>query len=329
MPHHACSPPLPGPERARDYLAHYCFDQSKKTGAWFTYGVPVLIVFAVLSILIVLNRAQSAPPSPSGPTDFLNLFSPIVTFGLLLAGLWQWRTARREMSMDQYYERLNIANQWWKSSPSARKLMGGFATDSEDPDMTMYVCLEIDNLEYVIEKYRIGYVDDEQACRGLKAFEIRCLASAEFRQIARRRVHLGDYTPRTAKVVCRVCDEVTNLIEHHRASQFASGIPPENQTHFHIAAAAAINVTPGPPPPPFTAAKDGGMDNSVLPFGGRRRSDRVSGSVSPEGEVASTTNSGTAQAGSASGEGTGKDGSPSSADTDGQYESGSLTRREG
>jgi len=279
MPHKTCSPPLDGPEKTKDYLAHYCFTSPalfKRLDLWLLIAAAVLAVLVGVAITgLDMGRGES----------LLSALSPVLTMGLLIAGFWQWRGARQEISMDKYYERLEISNQWWKASPSVRNFMSGSTWPSEDPDMTMYVCLEIDNLEYVIEKYRIGYVDDEQACRGLKAFQVRCLNSSEFRAIARRRVHLGDYTPRTTNVVCKVCDEVDNLIEHHRTRELASGSHPDSRMHLHITAAAAVHVTPSLP-----QVEEGvGQSNSVVPFG-RRSSDKSAGAASftTGGEVAST-----------------------------------------
>jgi hypothetical protein len=279
MLHKACSPPLDGPEKTKDYLAHYCF----KSPEWFKRLDLWLLIAAAVLVVLVGVAIAGVDVGRGGP--LLSALSPVVTMGLLIAGFWQWRGARQEISMDKYYERLDISNQWWKSSPSVRNAMSGFARDSEDPDMTMYVCLEIDNLEYVIEKYRIGYVDDEQACRGLKAFQVRCLNSPEFRAIARRRVHLGDYTPRTTNVVCKVCDEVDNLIEHHRTREIAS------------------RVTPGHPSPP-QVEESVGQPCSVVLFG-RRSSDKTSSAAifAMGGEAASAVSSSPIQAASQSGNG--------------------------
>lgn len=259
------SPPLPGPAKAADYLAHFCFERSKRASALYTYGIPLLVLSILLSLLVGLDLWRNPPTEGSGGKGLVDLLlSPFATLGLLFAGLWQWRSARREISMEKYYERLDISNQWWKSSPPVQRMMAGFSREPEDPEMTMYVCLEIDNLEYIIEKYRIGYVDEEQACRALKAFQIRCLSSSEFKQIARRRIHLGDYTCRTARVVCRICDEVDNLIEHHLSSCFATGAGAATGAAAGVAAGSQTDVRIGvrvsagassPPPPPFDGAR--------------------------------------------------------------------------
>jgi hypothetical protein len=39
--------------------------------------------------------------------------------------------------------------------------------------MDMYIFAELDNLEYVIEKYRLGYMRPDQALRGVQAFRSR------------------------------------------------------------------------------------------------------------------------------------------------------------
>jgi hypothetical protein len=279
-----CPAPLDGPEKTADYLRHFGFERSMRSSPWFTMASAILGFLLLVALFWSYDRGSGA--NTTGPTTAF--LSPLVTFLLLLGGYWQWQRARLEISMDKYYERLNIANQWWKSSPPVQKIMAAFSSDSEDPEVTMYVCLEIDNLEYVIEKYRIGYIDDEQACRALRAFQIRCLAAAEFRKIARRRIHAGDYTPRTAAVVCSVCDAVDRMAEHQRASLFVSGQPPMDRPNIYVAAAAAINF-PGvpPPPPPSEGSRSGLADQGESPR--RRASDVIpfASAASSSGSAAS------------------------------------------
>jgi len=99
----------------------------------------------------------------------------ILSIGVLLIGYQQWRDARQEASFERFYDRLNIAN-------SRREKLGA------DP-FTMYVFAELDNLEYVIERYKLGYMSAELACRGLETFKSRC------RQVKHRLPNGSDDTP--------------------------------------------------------------------------------------------------------------------------------------
>jgi hypothetical protein len=135
----------------------------------------------------------------------------VLALGALVLGFQQWREAREEISMDKYYERLDIANRRRECAPeSVYKLMRSSIPElaNEDPAVLMYVYVELDNLEYVASKYRLGYMRPGQACRGLRTFQRRCLSS-DFKRIAEIRVKGGDYHQHTCNIVRRVCEEVT------------------------------------------------------------------------------------------------------------------------
>ena len=63
--------------------------------------------------------------------------------------------------MDKYYERLEFVNQKMTMMEGVNKY-------------DLLVFAELDNLEYVVEKYRLGHISDEQAYRGWRAFRSRC-----------------------------------------------------------------------------------------------------------------------------------------------------------
>lgn len=238
------SPPLLGPASPRSYLKYYGFQQRWRARPWFPWAVALLVV--VIAALLLFPGTKNPPGSegiravvftatgfqvaelqtpdpgiasvlsPGGSgIKATDLIGPFVTLLLLLYGLQQWQGGRREVSIDKYYERLETANQRWEKSAEVKRLMGSPMANAGD-EMFMYVCTELDNLEYVVEKYRFGYIDDAQACRGLKTFQLRCF-TPKFREIARDRVHDGDYTSRTANVVCRVCEALDELAEHEAA----------------------------------------------------------------------------------------------------------------
>lgn len=142
-----------------------------------------------------------------------------VLFALLAAivGYQQWRASRQETSLDRFYDRLKLTNDRLNEWVAARMMLNG-AIIAKDADETeddkqkwrrmMYVFIELDNLEYAIEKYKIGYMRPELARRALRTFRLRC-ASAEFRELAHGRVSNTknlEYTETTREVVRRVCD---------------------------------------------------------------------------------------------------------------------------
>lgn len=138
----------------------------------------------------------------------------IWALGVLLLGYLQWQEARHEISMDKYYDRLEIANK-------KREEGGLLIYRMMHPHDKCYRALlkkmmlvysELDNLEYMIEKYKLGFMKPEQACRGLRTFQHRC-RSEEFRQMAKTRVADGDYSVDTAEVVRVVIAQIEAEIQ--------------------------------------------------------------------------------------------------------------------
>lgn len=219
--------PLPGPiKHPRKYLEFYGF----KNPVRIHTGTMLLVAVAAIAILFaILLHGISLRGEKLKASDIMIAASAL---GALIVGYHQWREARRELSMERYYERLDIPN---------RRLEGHKADGSrtvhdmikvslpeltnEDPDALMYVYVELDNLEYVIERYKLGYMKTKQACRGLRTFQLRCW-SPQFRRIAHHRVHAGDYHSRTARVVDRVFDEIEK-VEKQRYAEVPATAPTE------------------------------------------------------------------------------------------------------
>jgi hypothetical protein len=97
-----------------------------------------------------------------------------------IVGLWQWRSGRHEASLDRFYERLALANELvleaYESAARARQAGAGdaLATKVAENVFRYYVYTEMDNLEYAIEKYRKGFMDERLAFRALRSFQDRC-----------------------------------------------------------------------------------------------------------------------------------------------------------
>jgi len=127
-----------------------------------------------------------------------NAATAVLAIGAFVFGYTQWLTARHEISMEHYYERLETANE-------ARKCLADDQHKIEP--MEMYVFVELDNLEYVIQKYRLGYMTAEQAWRGVKTFQSRLTGVRGFKETLTKfpkLVGFAGYHPETDDLVARL-----------------------------------------------------------------------------------------------------------------------------
>src|SRR5205085_2217911 len=99
---------------------------------------------------------------------------------------YQWADARREASLEKFYERLRLTNDRYNEWKHARELVGHFWDLSEgDPGFQrrMYTFLELDNLEYMILRYELGFVRKRLIWRAIRTYASRC-ESLAFRRLA-------------------------------------------------------------------------------------------------------------------------------------------------
>lgn len=199
--------PLPGPENDRAYLLHYGFDPPRLKAY---IGIFLLLLFTAAAIYLGYHLHDSL-----GSTDFsgADVATMILALGALVIGYQQWREAREETSMEKYYERLDMANRRREQdSETVHSKMKNSIPElaDEPPSFLMYVYVELDNLEYLATKYRLGYMRHGQARRGLHTFQRRC-KTPEFKRVAAIRVMQGDYRRYTANIVRRVCEEMNRI----------------------------------------------------------------------------------------------------------------------
>lgn len=86
----------------------------------------------------------------------------------------QWRAGRHEASFERYYDRLDLANRKFDAARAEECKETGSKEDLKRHLYTMFVFAELDNLEYVLEKYKLGYVRQGLAERALRGFRSRC-----------------------------------------------------------------------------------------------------------------------------------------------------------
>ena len=133
---------------------------------------------------------------------FRTVGSMLTALGLSVA-VWQWLAARHESSLDKYYDRLDVANRRydaWRTSCLKKE------ADPEELQVHLYeyfVYSELDNLEYIMEKYRLGYVEHELVGRAMKHFVARCEES-RFCEEAKKRAKGSGYTNTTARLVMKL-----------------------------------------------------------------------------------------------------------------------------
>jgi hypothetical protein len=247
MSMHPTKIPLPGPRKRRTYLREYGFKRSLK----MVYRGELIIFAAFCAALLVFYLVEG-PFADDIATPAGEAATTAAALGALLLGYQQWKEARHESSMEKYYERLDLPNR--RTSAPVYSMMKEIpnGTDESEPARMMYVYLELDNLEYVIEKYKLGYMRPKQACRGLRTFQRRCLAP-EFRKRARQRVQFGDYNPRTAYVVKKVCEMIDRLEEGKSKAE-----APQAATPFR-------NVAPAPRPAERLLSARAGLWLALIP----------------------------------------------------------------
>ncbi|TIL42788.1 hypothetical protein [Mesorhizobium sp.] len=83
----------------------------------------------------------------------------------------QWRLARHEVSFDKYYDRIDIVNQAISNSQLKEELGdAGY----RDHLRNMRVFAQLDNLEYILGKYKLNFVELDLVDRAVQTFRSDC-----------------------------------------------------------------------------------------------------------------------------------------------------------
>jgi len=194
--------------------------------------------WASLIVLILIIAVAFAVVQYGWPSTLIAAF---VALWAVWLGYSQFIDVRNENSIDKFYDRLNLTNKKLDEWPSTRAFAGPWYnrdggqvgqnyTGDEEKDrrmheaykITMYVCLELDNLECALVKYDAGYMNSSNVLRCLDTFKQRCGTESEpnlvFCKLARlcvdgKRIRVSEdvdgdrgYTDRTAEAVRRIAD---------------------------------------------------------------------------------------------------------------------------
>jgi|GEM_PF-5137715 len=162
----------------------------KKGNIVFAFVIGLSVVFLMLTETFGIKGQDAA--------------TAVFAIGSFLLAFQQWDAARYEASLDKYYERLDLSNTRFE------KL--------DDVDgYIMYIFMEIDNLEYIIEKYKWAYVSKVQAFRALKTFYAHCRDINQKNQhgviesmndLAEYWVEKAGYMNSTTSVIKKVCTHI-------------------------------------------------------------------------------------------------------------------------
>lgn len=163
--------------------------------AEFTW-LPFLLSFLISLALIIcccMNRF-TFPDIICRCMNKLTFSDIILVFQacLLFWGLRHWKRQRQENSFEKYYDRLERANATGGVFHFSRNVVPHL-TSSLNHEEALYVYSEIDMLEYVITKYKLGYMTEQDTFRGLTTFLSRC-RSQRFKDILNVLADKGAYT---------------------------------------------------------------------------------------------------------------------------------------
>src|SRR5712692_6777461 len=88
---------------AKHEVESYGFKRSFRTryGAWLLISITLVVAIAAGVFVQMLPFHLTGADVPTG----------VVAIGALILGLQQWRAARNELSLDKFYERLELTNQ--------------------------------------------------------------------------------------------------------------------------------------------------------------------------------------------------------------------------
>ena len=206
--------------------------------AWITLGAVIAIITVSITAQCLFSVLEP------------NMAVVLITIGGLVLACQQWLDARREESLEKFYERLEVTNQLLDSWKAARRFAGPWPSTNrlhkkdaeQEYQCARYVYRELDNLEYAVEKYRLGYMKAEHAHRCLRTFYARC-QYPEFRKLALQCVKDNyGYSCNISKVVeqvnCRIEQGFSVYTQHLDTRQVIrqGGITPDRKPTQHFLA---------------------------------------------------------------------------------------------
>jgi hypothetical protein len=137
---------------------------------WVVITTTLLAVAAYGVSLWLTGPSDSTSPAKNASPIFTGL-AALAAGATFIVSYFQWQLARHEISFDKFYEKLNITNQTINACglKEARDHAGEI-----DHLRNMRVFAQLDTLEYVLGKYRLGFVEFDLVDRAIRTFRSDC-----------------------------------------------------------------------------------------------------------------------------------------------------------
>jgi hypothetical protein len=142
----------------------------RKPRIWRRFPRTIVVLLTTLVVILIFTGSLLIPTEFSDQVAKA-IGGAVVFFGIGY-GFVQWNAARHEVTFDKYYERIDMGNERINDRRLAQYQGNKEAT--VDHYFNMLVFAEIDNLEYVLGKYRLGFVNFELTNRSIRTFRAQC-----------------------------------------------------------------------------------------------------------------------------------------------------------
>lgn len=186
----------------KEILKKYGF---QRLSPWRSYAPWGLLFLIAVLIALIMGFHISKPDS-----RLPEALTAVAALSTILLAYSQWSEARHEASFEKYFDRQEIAN---------RKMEREGEKEGQDAGweslFNMLVFAELDNLEYVSEKYKLGYIKPELALRAVRHFYARCIddyRGEKFLERAKQWVQVISYEETTRTIVGNVVPQAEKYL---------------------------------------------------------------------------------------------------------------------
>lgn len=175
---------------------------------WFVASLVRHLPVISLFIAVVVMLASSFAKQRNQRRSRFDIGTLLVVLGLVLA-LSQWRASLEEGAMQKYETEIAEANKAALASVSVHEMMAPLypspagkkdVNAGREYEKVQYVYVQLDNLEYALERYVHGLSSAYTAARAVMTFRSLC-KSEEFRQRVRCQLAAASYSPTVHRVV--------------------------------------------------------------------------------------------------------------------------------
>jgi hypothetical protein len=185
----------------------------------------VVILLGMVVGTIMLPFVESLPFIKYEFDLSSELATPAVMIIAVVLGAKEWSSTKREEALDKFYDRLNFTNEKLRAWQKPRVFISEDWSNEDTFEKEMYACIEIDNLEYAIQKYERGYLEPRDALRALTCFTSRC-QEGSFKKTVRKIATRGGYRPNTMIALSEMCSVCLHDCQYRDAVPVIRGALP-------------------------------------------------------------------------------------------------------